>query len=136
MVKMDIRKIEDMTKRMEGEDSLIEMRYRTTICNDCWLKPATYFIVKGLGYIYIYICYPDYTYADSYVCISCNNRYDGLSAFGLEAQDIVEVYYLQSSSTVGYTSPKDIYCYYILSFAYFRVAKNLNAFWLLSTVGQ
>ena len=64
MVKMDMKKIEDMTKRMEGEDSLIEMRYRTTICNDCGLKPATYFIVKGSGR------YPDYTYTDSYVCIS------------------------------------------------------------------
>ena len=40
MVKMDMRKIEDMTKRMEGEDSLIEMRYRTTICNDCGLKQS------------------------------------------------------------------------------------------------
>ena len=49
MVKMDMRKIEDTTKRMEGEDSLIEMRYRITISNDCGLKPATYFMVKGLG---------------------------------------------------------------------------------------
>ena len=63
MVMMDMRKIEDITKRMEGEDSLIEMRYRTRICNDCGLKPAKYFTVKGLG------CYPDYTYTDSYVCI-------------------------------------------------------------------
>ena len=47
MVKMDMRKIEDTTKRMEGEESLIEMRYRTTICNDCGLKPTKYFIVKG-----------------------------------------------------------------------------------------
>ena len=93
---MDMRKIEDTTKRMEGEDSLIEMRYRTTvICNDCGLKPAKYFIVKGLR------CFPDYTYTDSYVCISCKNKYDRLSAFGLEPQGIVEVYNLQSSSTVG-----------------------------------
>ena len=49
MVKMDMRKMEDMTKRMEGEDSLIEIRYRTAICNDCGLNPATYFIVKGLA---------------------------------------------------------------------------------------
>ena len=89
MVKMNMRKIEDTTKRMEGECSLIEMRYRTTICNDCGLKPATYFIIKGLG------CYPDYT--DSYVCVSCKNKYDRLSAFGLEPQGIVEVYNLQSS---------------------------------------
>ena len=88
MVKMDMRKIEDTTKRMEGENSLIEMRYKTTICNDCGLKPATYFIVKGLG------CYPDYTYTHSYICISCKKRYDGLSAFGLEPQGIVEVYKL------------------------------------------
>ena len=71
---------------MEGENSLIEMRYRTTVCNDCGLKPAMYFIVKGLG------CYLDYT--DSYVCISCKNKYDGLSALGLEPQSIVEVYKL------------------------------------------
>ena len=88
MFKMDMIKIEDMTKRMESEDSLIEMRYRTTICNDCRLKPATYFIAKGLGR------YPDYTYTDSYVCVSCKNRYDGLSAFGLEPQGIIEVYKL------------------------------------------
>ena len=88
MVKMDMRIIEDTTKRMEGEDSSIEMRYRTTICNDCGLKPAKYFIIKGLGH------YPDYTYTDSYVCISCKNRYDGLSAFGSEPQGIVEVYKL------------------------------------------
>ena len=88
MVKMDMRKIEDMTKRMEDENSLIEMQYRTTICNNCRLKPATYFIVKRLG------CYPDYDYTDSYVCISCKNRYDGLSASGLEPQGIVEVYKL------------------------------------------
>ena len=73
---------------MEGEDSLIEMRNRTTICNDCGLKPATYFIAKGLGR------YPDCTYTDSYVCISCKNRHDGLSAFGLEPKGIVEVYKL------------------------------------------
>ena len=71
---------------MEGEDSLIEMQYRSTICNNCGLKPATYFIVKRIG------CYPDYT--DSYVCISCKNRYDRLSAFGLQPQGIVEVYRL------------------------------------------
>ena len=88
MVKMDKRKSEDTTKRMEGENSLIEMRYRTTICNDCALKPAKYFIVNGLG------CYPDYDHTDSYVCISCKNRYDGLSAFGLEPKGIVEVYKL------------------------------------------
>ena len=76
---------------MEGEDSLIEMRYRTTISNDCGLKPATYFIVKGLE------CYPDCT--DSYVCIPCRNKYDRLSAFGLEPRGIAEVYNLQSSST-------------------------------------
>ena len=68
---------------MEGGDSLIEMRYRTTICNDCGLKPAKYFIVKGLG------CFPDYTYTDSYVCISCKNKYDRLSAFGFEPQYIL-----------------------------------------------
>ena len=61
MVKMKMRKIEDTTKRMEGKYSLIEMRCRTMICNDCVLKPATYFIAQGLGR------YPDYT--DSYVCI-------------------------------------------------------------------
>ena len=52
MVKIIMREIEDTTKRMEGENSLIEMKYRTTTCNDCGLKPATYFIVKG---------YTDYT---------------------------------------------------------------------------
>ena len=35
---------------MEVEDSLIEKRYRTTICNDCGLKPATYFISKGVNW--------------------------------------------------------------------------------------
>ena len=75
---------------MEGEDSLIEMRYSTTICNDCGLKPAKYFIVNRLGY------YPDYTNTDSYVCISCKNKYDRLSTLGLEPQGIVEVYNLQS----------------------------------------
>ena len=86
MVKMNMRNIKDTTKRMEGEESLIEMRYRTTICTDCLLKPATYFIVKEVGR------YPDYT--NSYVCISCKNRYDRLSTFGLEPQGIVEVYKL------------------------------------------
>ena len=42
MVKMNMRKIEDMTIRMKGDYSLIEMQYRTTICNDCGLKPAMY----------------------------------------------------------------------------------------------
>ena len=50
MVKMNMTKIEDMTKRMEGEDSLMEMRYRATICNDCGLKSAKYYIVKGLPF--------------------------------------------------------------------------------------
>ena len=86
MIKINMRKIEDMTKQMEGEDSLIEMRYRTTICNDCGLKPATYFIVKGLG------CYPDCT--NSYVCISSKNNHDRLSAFELETQGIIEEYKL------------------------------------------
>ena len=96
MVKMNMRKIEDMTKRMEGEDSLIEMQYRTTICNDCGLKPATYFIAKGLG------CYPDYTYIPIVTFVyRVRTDYDRLSAFGLEPQGIVEVYKLQSSSTVG-----------------------------------
>ena len=69
------------------------MRYRATICDDCGLKPVLYSIVKGLGR------YPDHT--DSYVCISCNSKYDRLNAFGLEPQGIVEVYNLQSSSPVG-----------------------------------
>ena len=89
MVKMNTRKIEDMTKRMEGEYSSTEMQYRTTICDDCGLKPVTYFIVKGLG------CYPDYT--DSYICISYKNKYVRLSAFGLEPQGITEEHNLQSS---------------------------------------
>ena len=80
-------------KQLNDENELIEKRYRTTTCNDCGSKSATYFIVKGLG------CHPDYIY--SYVCISCKNKYDRLSAFGLEPQGIVEVYNLQSSSTVG-----------------------------------
>ena len=46
MVKMNMRKIEDTPNRMEGEDSLIEMRYRIMICNDRGLKPAIYFIVR------------------------------------------------------------------------------------------
>ena len=98
MVKMNMRKIEDMTKQMEGEDSLIEMRYRATICNDCGLKPAKYYKVKGLPFAK---ANSDYTYTDSYICISCKNRYDGLSAFGLKPHGIVEVYNLQSSSTIG-----------------------------------
>ena len=75
-------------KQLNDENESIEMRYRTTICNDCGLKPATYFIVKRLG------CYPNYDYTDSYVCISCKNRYDGLSPFGLESQGIIEAYKL------------------------------------------
>ena len=90
---MNMRKIEDTTKRMEGENELMDERYRTTICNDCGLKPTTYFIAKRSGR------YPDYDHTDSYVCISCKNRYDGLSAFGLEPQGIVVVYKL--SSNVG-----------------------------------
>ena len=86
MVKMNMRKIEDTTKQLKDENESIEKRYESTIFNDCGLKPVTYFIVKGLG------CYLDYT--DSYVCISCKSKYDGLSAFGLEPQGIVEVYKL------------------------------------------
>ena len=78
MVKMSMRQIEDTTKRMEGENELMDERYRTMICNDCGLKPTTYFIVNRLGR------YPDYDYTDSY-----------------NPQGIVEVYNLQSSSTVG-----------------------------------
>ena len=76
---------------MEGENSLIEMRYRTMVCKDCGLKSAIYFIVKGLPFAK---ANSDYTYTDSYICISCKNRYDGLSTFGLEPQGIVEVYKL------------------------------------------
>ena len=83
---MNMRKIEDMTKQLKDENESIEKQYEFTICNDCGLKPATYFIVKGLG------CYPDYT--DSYVCISYKNKYDRLSTFGLEPQGIIEVYKL------------------------------------------
>ena len=73
-------------KQLNDENESIEKQYESKICNDCGWKPATYFIVNGLG------CYPDYTYG--YVCISFKNRYDGLSAFGLEPQGIVEVYKL------------------------------------------
>ena len=80
-------------KQLNDENESIEKRYESTICNDCRLKPATYFIVKGLGR------YSDYTY--SYVCISSKNKYDKLSTFGLEPQGITEVHNLQSLSTVG-----------------------------------
>ena len=86
-----MRKIEDTTKQLKDENNSIEKRYRTTICNDYGLKPATYFTVKGLPFAKVN---SDHTYTDSYVCISCKNRYYGLSAFGLEPQGIVEVYKL------------------------------------------
>ena len=75
-------------KQLNDENESIEKRYKSKICNDCGLKPPTYFMVKGLG------CYSDSTYTDSHICILSRNRYDGLSAFGLEPQGIVEVYRL------------------------------------------
>ena len=86
MVKMDMRKIEDTTKRMEGEDSLIEMRYRVTICNDCKKRPALYFIVRWSER------HPDYE--EGYICRLCKDEYDRMCAFGFEAKGIIEVYKL------------------------------------------
>ena len=93
MVKMDMRKIEDTSKRMEGEDSLIEMQYRATICNDCKKRPVLYIIVRWSKR------HPDYE--EGYICRLCKDEYDRMYAFGLEPQGIVEVYNLQSLSTVG-----------------------------------
>ena len=82
-------------KQLNDEKESIEKQDESLICNDCGLKPTMYFIVKRSER------YPDYDYTDSYVCIPCKNKYNGLSAFGLEPQGIVEVYNLQSLSTVG-----------------------------------
>ena len=79
---MDMRKIEDITKQIDGENSLIEMQYRETICNDCKERPASYFIVRRPER------HPDYD--EVYICRLCKDKCDRLSVFGLNQQVIVE----------------------------------------------
>ena len=67
---------------MEGEDSLIEMKYKTMICNDSKNEPASYFIVRS----------PNCN--KSYICKPCKRKYDARYAFGLEPLGICEIYTL------------------------------------------
>ena len=60
MVKMNMRKIEDTTKRMEGEDSLIEMRYKATTCCYHRDRPSSHILVTGQGN------YPNYN--EFFIC--------------------------------------------------------------------
>ena len=62
MVKMNMKKIKDMTKQLDDENNSIERGYRSVICCFCSI-PATRVQVAGLG------CYPDY--CKNPVCNMC-----------------------------------------------------------------
>ena len=84
MAKMNMRKIEDTTKRMEGEDSLIEMRYKATMCCHHRDRPSSHILVTSQGN------YPNYN--EFFTCKSCADWFDEQDCYEWDAQGIVGVY--------------------------------------------
>ena len=54
----------------------------STICNNCGLKPVTYFVVRWTKRN------PDYEYV--YICKACNEKFDRQSLFGFDPQGIIK----------------------------------------------
>ena len=52
------------------------------ICNDCGLKPVTYFVVRWTKRN------PDYEYV--YICKACKEKFNRQSVFGFDPQGIIE----------------------------------------------
>ena len=61
----------------DGNESI-----ESTICNDCGLKPVTYFVVRWTKRN------PDYEYV--YICKACKEKFDRQSVFGFDPQGIIE----------------------------------------------
>ena len=65
-------------KQLNDENELIE----STICNDCGLKPVTYFVVRWTKRN------PEYEYV--YMCKACKEIFDRQNVFGFDPQGIIE----------------------------------------------
>ena len=61
----------------DGNESI-----ESTICNDCGLKPVTYFVVRWTKRS------SDYEYV--YICKACKEKFDRQSVFGLHPQGTIE----------------------------------------------
>ena len=61
----------------DGNESIESM-----ICNDCGLKPVTYFVVRWTKRN------PNYEY--EYICKACKEKFDRQSVFGFNPQGIIE----------------------------------------------
>ena len=85
MVKMNMRKIEDMTKRLKDDNNSIERRYRSVTCCNCSI-PATQKLVTGLG------CY--HNYFESLLCNMCKDLIQKLSNYEWDIHGIIGVYKL------------------------------------------
>ena len=85
MVKMNMKKIKDTTKRLKDENNSIERRYRSTIRCFCSI-PATQKVVTGLD------CYPNYR--ESLVCNMCSDWIQKLSDYEWDYHGIIGVYKL------------------------------------------
>ena len=71
-------KVNFENKQLNDRNKSIE----STICNDCGLKPVTYFVVGWTKRN------SDYEYA--YICKSCKEKFDRKSIFGFDPQGIIE----------------------------------------------
>ena len=54
----------------------------STICNDCVLKPVTYFVVRWTKRNSDYECV--------YICKACKEKFDRQSVFGFDPQGIIK----------------------------------------------
>ena len=61
----------------DGNESIESM-----ICNNCELKPVTYFVVRWTKRN------PDYEYV--YICKECNEKFDKQGVFGFDPQGTIE----------------------------------------------
>ena len=61
----------------DGKESI-----ESTICNDCGLKPVTYFVVRWTKRN------PDCEYV--YICKACKEKFDRQSVFGFHPEGIIE----------------------------------------------
>ena len=59
-----------------------------TICNDCGLKPVTYFLVRWTKRN------PDYEHV--YICKVCKEKFNRQSVFGFDPQGIIEAIDIRS----------------------------------------
>ena len=73
MVKMNMRKIKDTTKRLNDENESIDERYRATTCSYRRDISSTHLIVTGVGR------FPNY--GKCYICKSFADFFDSSSGY-------------------------------------------------------